>query len=376
MTSAPPIDFAAVAARADLRALVEADLGPADRSRRWRCPFHADHRPSLSITPDGRRFKCWSGRCGATGTALDWVMLRDRVSVVEAARKLDPSIGDDAPARRTKPAPRPAPPLQVLAPAPPSAPAWHDPAWQATVSGLIEQAEAILWGAEGRPFLGWLRGRGLDDGTIRRFRLGALPVPVTSAPLVALSGPDGRPRPIRAERGILIPWVAPGPCYASDAAQWCGANIRRLMPDVAEPWTGPDKCRALRGSERGHLYPWADVLPSEGFPPALLVEGELDALVGWQEAGWLALAGTVGGATQTPRPSALSVLARCPWWLMSFDHDEAGVEAAKTWRGRAPHKARRVLLPHGKDLSDFHAAGGDIAGWLSGELARLEITGG
>jgi hypothetical protein len=50
-----------------------------------------------------------------------------------------------------------------------------------------------------------------------------------------------------------------------------------------------------------------------------------------------------------------------------FDHDEAGAKACRSWRERAPHKARRVLLPHGKDLTDFHVGGGDVAEWVRGQ---------
>jgi hypothetical protein len=374
MTALLPIDFAAVAARADLRALVESDLGPPDRSRKWRCPFHDDHSPSLGLTPDGRRFKCWSGRCGATGTALDWLMQREGLSIVEAAKALDPSLDDGRSDRDRRPAkPKPAKPARVQAEAPP--PAWTSPEWQAAVDELVGRAEADLWSSDGREALAWLHGRGLEDFTIRMFRLGFLPDEGWTRPV---PWPGGTVAGIHHERGILVPWVAPGAWYtaagdAPDGPRWCGANVRRLMPDVAEPWTGPDKCRALRGSERGNLYPLPDVLPTQGTPPALLVEGEIDALLGWQEAGPLAFAGTVGGASQTPRPSALGGLARCPWLLLGFDHDEAGLDAVRTWRERAPHKARRVLLPHGKDVGEFVQAGGDVAAWLASEFRRLGL---
>lgn len=370
MSVAAPIDFAAVADRADLRALVTADLGPPDRSRKWRCPFHDDHNPSLGISPDGRRFKCWSGRCGASGDALDWVRLREDLSVVEAARKLDPSIGAEV-LRRDRPAAGPGPTAPARPAAPP--PAWHGAEWQAAVEDLIALAEQTLWSPEGRPFLDWLRARGLADATIRRFRLGALPAEGWTAPVPR---PDGAVAGIRHERGILLPWAAPGAAGdAPEGPRWCGANVRRLMLDPFAPLPpDEDKCRALRGSERGHLFPWPEVLSSQGILPALVVEGEFDALLGCQEAGHVLHVGTVGGANQPPRPSALAALALCPWLLISTDHDAAGVEAARAWRDRAPHKARRVLLPHGKDLSDFHAAGGDVAGWLAGELARLGIA--
>jgi CHC2 zinc finger/Toprim-like len=371
MTAAASIDFAGVVARAGLRTILEADLGPAKvigGRPHWHCPFHADGNPSLYTFDGGRRWRCWP--CGLVGDVLDYLARRDGITALDAAKLLEPDAGTGTRRPRLATTPRPAPPLlEKVA-------VWQATDWQAAVAELVARAEEALWEPGGRDALDWLRGRGLEDHTIRRFRLGFLATEGWTAPV---SWPGGAVAGIHHERGILLPWVAPGAWYAAadatDGPRWAGANVRRLMPDVAEPWPGPDKCRALKGSERGHLYPLADVLPAQGALPALVLEGELDALVAFQEAGWLALVGTVGGATQTPRPSALAMLARCPWWLLGFDHDPAGVEAARSWRDRAPHKARRVLLPHGKDLSDFHAAGGDVAGWLAGELARLGIAG-
>ena len=80
--SFPSIDRQALLDRTDLARIITDDRGPPDRSRRWLCPFHDDHHPSLGLTPDGRRFRCWS--CGAKGNALDWIMLREGLSFLEA----------------------------------------------------------------------------------------------------------------------------------------------------------------------------------------------------------------------------------------------------------------------------------------------------
>ena len=46
------------------------------------CPFHDDHRPSMSVSPQKGIFKCWS--CGAGGDVIKFVQLSQRVDFKEA----------------------------------------------------------------------------------------------------------------------------------------------------------------------------------------------------------------------------------------------------------------------------------------------------
>lgn len=375
------IDFAGVALRADLRTIVEADLGPPDKGRKWRCPFHDDHNPSLGITPDGHRFKCWSGRCGAGGTALDWLMRRDNLSVVEAARRLDPGIAE-VPCSRSKGRLKAAPPPKLVTTPRPTIvrrPAtWEDPAWQAEADGLVCRAEAMLWSRAGGPALEWLRGRGLTDSTIRRFRLGFLADWTEGRPVAALDEGKG-PRPIRAPRGVTIPWAHPRGWYDTDVdpdARWVGCNVRRLSANVSARLESGPKCQAIAGSSRGHGYPFGEVLPSQAGAPMLICEGELDALLAWQLVGHLANVLTIGGAQQTPTAEARAALDACPWWLIATDHDAAGDRAAEGFARLAPLKVRRLSLPSGTDIGDYHQGGGDVRSWLLGELARLDLLAG
>jgi hypothetical protein len=366
------VDAQAIVSRANLRAMIEMDLGPADRSHKWRCPFHDDHNPSLGLDRDGRRFRCWSGRCGQRGTAADWVMLRENVDFMGALRILDPYSFEGEPASpraqryRDLPPPPPAPE--------PKPEAWLDPAWQAAADGLVVLAERNYWSPAGAAFRAYMATRGIDDVTARRFRLGCFLEDVWSEPLEILAR-EGRPRKIMACRGISIPWVAPGAWYspteAPDVPRWCGVNVRRCGATPFDPPEGHGKrYSAFAGSGRGFAYPHADLLDSQIGPPAMLVEGELDALLGTQEAGHVVHAVSVGGATQTElRPETADLLGVCPWWLIAVDHDEAAVKSVGRWRQLAPHKARRVMLPHGKDLSEYRAEGGDVRAWIADELA-------
>ena len=86
--------------------------------------------------------------------------------------------------------PRAARRIDPYRPRPPRRSPGVDREWQAAADRSIRGAEALLWSAEGRDALAWLRARGLADHTIRRFRLG-----------FSADGMAGRSAP----RGIVIP---------------------------------------------------------------------------------------------------------------------------------------------------------------------------
>ncbi|HWE39301.1 MAG TPA: CHC2 zinc finger domain-containing protein [Isosphaeraceae bacterium] len=377
-------DFAAVAAAADLPALMRAE-GIEVRHGRAFCPFHENTRtPAMSIYHDGQRWRFKCHGCGAKGDAVSWRAMRDDSTPATAASKLDPGKGTGRSPRTARTAraasPTPAASAPLAGARPTSRAAWKHPQWQAACDGLVLRAESELWAPGGQRARDWLRARGLEDHTIRRFRLGFFPAECRSEPLDALADASG-PRPIRAARGICFPWVRPGSWYASEpdrddpaadpGPRWVGANVRRLMTNVAAPIPkGIGKCRAFDGSARGHAYPWTDVMPGV---EALLVEGEPDALLAFQAVGHVVNPMTLGGASQAPAPEAAAALAACPAWLVATDHDGPGDDAARRLAALAPHKAHRVWLPEGKDLTDFVVAGGDAPAWLRGEFRRLGL---
>jgi hypothetical protein len=380
--------IAAIRQSVDLRRVVEDDLGAPIRGGRWACPIHGGDGPNFAV--DEKRWKCW--KCGASGDVFDYLARRKGLTVAEAAGWLDPSgtFGRAAVGRAYTP--RSLSPVASATKVPPpfadrynesvaggKTLACRDPAWQAAVDRIVREAETTLWSPEGRQALGWLHARGLLDATIKRFRLGFVPHLVESEPIDSLGRDDrGEPRRVRARRGIVIPWVRPGSWYAvvDDALddpghRWTGCNVRQLPPgDLCRPVTG-SKYLALAGSERGHGYPWPEAaVPGD---PALVCEGEFDSLIGWQEAGWIANVVTFGGASQSQlHPDARAFLASCPDWLLLFDHDDAGDNAARGMIRSAPHRCRRLYLPGGaNDLNDLHRCGGSVLGWLRSEYSRF-----
>lgn len=55
------------------------------------CPFHDDHSPSMSVSPDKQIYTCFS--CGATGNVFTFVQNFDHISFVEAVDKVAKKVG-------------------------------------------------------------------------------------------------------------------------------------------------------------------------------------------------------------------------------------------------------------------------------------------
>ncbi|WP_406699183.1 CHC2 zinc finger domain-containing protein [Singulisphaera sp. Ch08] len=365
--------FANIRVTNDLGSFLLSRLGAPSPSGNWLCPFHADTNPNLHITPDGEHFKCFA--CDATGDVVDLVARFDGITVREAVKRL--SNLNFRPGNHCKASVQPTQ-VQVAKPAAKSA--WQDRDWQKAIDGVIRYAEAQLWESVGHPALDWLRERGLEDSTIRRFRLGFVASEQWHRRFPVLGqNRQGEDHKLFIPRGITIPWVRPGSWYASTddevedpGSRWVGCNVRRLsIGDITTPLSEGPKYQALKGSERGHCYPFSDMV--RGLP-ALVTEGELDALLAWQEAAAFVNVLTIGGVSQRPQQDAMNALAECPIHLLAFDHDvnHAGDLAAQKFSELSAGRARRLWLPSpANDLTDFHRALGKIPDWLASESARF-----
>ena len=58
------------------------------------CPFHDDHTPSLSVSPEKQIYKCFV--CGESGNVFNFVMNYEHISFPEAVNNLSKSIGMDS----------------------------------------------------------------------------------------------------------------------------------------------------------------------------------------------------------------------------------------------------------------------------------------
>ncbi len=129
-----------------------------DGRRYWGlCPFHNEKTPSFSVNPDMNMYYCFG--CKATGDAIRFVMEMERAPFMDAVKILAdrahmsmPELQDDPDYERRRSQRE-----RLFAANRDAARYYHD----------------TLWKPEGKAALDYLHGRGLTDGVIRRFGLGA-----------------------------------------------------------------------------------------------------------------------------------------------------------------------------------------------------------
>jgi len=155
--------------------------------------------------------------------------------------------------------------------------------------------------------------------------------------------------------GVVIPWF--------NAAQLWRVNVRRLSSE-------PKYVQVAGGANV--LYN-TDRL-STGLP-ALIVEGEFDALTVEQCARDIVAAVATGSTCGARREAFAQQLAGCPAVLVSFDADEAGDKAAQSWVSELRNGRR--WRPEAHDPNDMLVRSFDVRAWVLAGLAwaRPSITG-
>lgn len=359
------IQWDEIKARVDLRDIVRGELGePANRtgsSLLWKCPFHHEKTPSFSVTERG--FHCFSAKCGAKGDIFTWFERRNGMQKAEIAAFLAvrfgiPSnlVGEIGGYIRNR-TPRRARSVtngghtDVVNIEPPSA------SWQFYAERFVSAAERTLWSPEGERALAYLRGRGLDNLSIKTARLGYVRAQTQDEyKFGRVFDPewvhDGKP--VRAHAGITIPHVAQDNLWA--------VRLRR-PPGIDGP-----KYLGTRGGSRA-LY-WIDQF--EPGLPVMLFEGEFDALIAWQvfgpgnmvEINPMALA----SASNHHIPQRfLGPLVAATQVFVRMDRDDSGSAAANALASIPTAQVIQVPSPH-KDLTDFYCAEGAdaVRSWAAG----------
>lgn len=154
-------------------------------------------------------------------------------------------------------------------------------------------------------------------------------------------------------KGLLIP------NYRGDAL--FGVKVRTA--------SGSPKYTSLKGSVQ---VPYVLLNTQDKLDvPVIIVESELCAALLHCLAGDLVTAIGMGSATALPDLYTKAVLMKASAILACLDDDAPGAEARSWWRRHYPD-AHHILPPTGKDVTDFHLAGGDVRAWVAETITSLD----
>ena len=298
------------------------------------CPFHHEKTPSFCVVDDKSFFHCFG--CGAHGDVIGFAMRADNLDFIEAVEKLAGEAG-----------------LIV----PQATPQERERAQRQKT--LLEAAEAAavfyeqrLWAPGGSRARGYLRGRGVEAETIRRFRLGW--APDDRQALRRALGPEFSDA-LLVEAGLLR--RSEDETHAeyfrnrvmfpiADRAGRVIAFGGRVLGDAQPKYlNSPDSALFEKGRV---LYAWSEaravVIRSGGSggpnaaPGVIVTEGYLD-VIALHQAGFVTAVAPLGTALTEFQLQELWRLTSEP--VLCFDGDAAGQRAAL----RALRRALPLLRP-------------------------------
>ena len=204
--------------------------------------------------------------------------------------------------------------------------------WRSRAEEIVKQAEANLWGGQGKRALHYLKEeRGLTETVILEARLGYIPGDYRDWKIIhGLTVPCG----------ITIPWYA-------DHMLW-GIKVRRAA--------GQQRYQQVSGGNiKGCLYFSDTIQPGL---PLMITEGEFDTLIVRQVARDLVSTASIGSAANKRiNPRWFSKLISAPRILLRMDEDLAGQEAV-TWISQLSLAVKHVQVPETNDVNDYYLSGG------------------
>jgi DNA primase len=289
------------------------------------CPFHKEKTPSFNVVEDKGFFHCFG--CGVHGDVIGFTMQSRNLGFREAVEALAAEAGLELPKESAQE--RESAQRQVGL-------------QQAMEAACVFFAEE-LWRPSGSAGLTYLRQRGLDDQTIRRFRLGF--APDGSSALKRALGEE-IPEPLLFEGGLLR--------RRDDGSSYDYFRNRVMFPigDRSDRVIafggriiGEGQPKYLNSPEtplfqKGRvLYGWAAARAAAGKDPSVIVtEGYMD-VIALHRAGFNTAVAPLGTALTEVQLEELWKLAPEP--VLCFDGDSAGERAAL----RAAERALPLLRP-------------------------------
>jgi DNA primase len=334
------IDFAElVGARTELK-----PAGP--RRMTGLCPFHDERTPSFGIDPVEKLYHCFG--CGAGGDVFSFAMETEGLDFGSALEWLAERAGVEL--ERDAEDPREA----------------ERRGRRDRLLALLERTAAyyvrVLWeSAEAAPAREYLAGRGLQEATLREFRVGYAPSAwdkvltasrrsgYSEAELLAAGlvsrGREGRGVYDRFRRRITFP-------LADERGRVLGFGARALGADQQPKYLNTSDSELFH---KGRLVYGADLARASAAKAGriVLVEGYTD-VIALRQAGVAEAVCSMGTALTDQQVAGLGRLA--PTVLLCQDPDTAGQEAVaksvQLLRRAGRIEARVVRLPPGRDPAD------------------------
>ncbi len=343
--------------RVDIVAVIDArvPLRKAGKNHKACCPFHKEKTPSFNVEGERGFYKCFG--CGASGTALTFLMEHDHLEFVEAVEALARLAGVEVPREGGGVA----------------RPQAQEGLYELLAKAARLYRRALAKHAEGERAIAYLRERGLDGEIAQRFDIGfappgwdflksalGAPVPELVAAGLVVQRDEGntydrlRDRivfPIRDTRGRVVgfggralPGEDPGPKYLNSPETPVFQKAQELY--------GLYEARSAKGPRLQRL---------------VVVEGYMD-VVALAQHGVLNAVATLGTAVGGSHFQKL--YRNVPEVVCCFDGDEAGRAAA--WRAveaglpalQEGRQLRFAFLPDGED-PDSHIRNVGQAGFTA-----------
>ena len=358
------IDLDRVKQGADLLAIIEHDTqlkkvaNTAGGEYAGPCPFCGGH-DRFHVQPYARPFPIWMCRqCGAGkwDTVIGYIARRDNLDpkkyddLAEICRQAGGAVSTET----VKPRPAPVEPADAPPPA----------EWQAAARQVIDECERTLWEPKYKEILDYLRGRGLQDKTIRRFRLG----------YCATGHKESFGRDIAGlwvPRGVVIPCIVAGEIWYLKIRLAPGVPCRCQFCKMVMP--GPGQCpkcgkdnryRGVPGNQQRAIFNAGEL---RGADVGIFFEGEFDAMIGYQELNDVLPCSTFGSATNChPDLATWGIyLVGLKLILSAYDSDQAGQNGAEALANLAGDRVKAAPVPLGhKDINEYFQAGGDLWTWI------------
>jgi DNA primase len=219
-------------------------------------------------------------------------------------------------------------------------------AWREKARVVVTTCADALWSDAGSKAREYLHRRGLHDDTLRAWDFGFCNAPNRKG--MEIGG-------LYVRHGITIPWVMAGLLWA--------VNVRLPKPDPGSK----EKYKMIEGSRKAGALFGLDKMT--GKEDVVIVEGEFDAMLAWQEIGDLVDVLTLGNAQARLSDRWIPRLLHIKRFWIATDDDKAGWECADYWLGITGARGMRVLPPGGKDVTESWQNGESLGLWADYFLA-------